>query len=191
MLISPVSISRCPLKILLVPAEAIDPLNQLSANTLRRCEAALEVWRTGQFDRILVTGGMFLDQKRQTIPAATIMWDWFTKHGVRDNQILVEPGSLDTYQNIDFGLRLLREEGCADAQITVITQYQHALRFAITFFLAHQRRINLIMIRQPAMLWKEWLMEWLVIIPYHLIDWRGTLWLARHNRAQRAAAAQT
>lgn len=174
--------------VLLVPAELIDRHNQLSTNTLRRCVCALEEWRTGAYDVLLLCGGLFLAPERQSLPASLLMRDWFVQQGVPAECILTEARSLDTYQNIAFGIEMLNKTG-KNWNITVLTQYQHALRFWITFLLAHHIRVNTRPIRQPAMHVKDWLVEWLVLIPYHLVDWHGCLWLAVHNRRQRQKAA--
>lgn len=173
------------MKILMIPAELVDPVDKLSANTLRRCQAGLEAWVGGDYEMILLSGGIFLPRDRQTKPAAETMKEWFVSRGVDPEVILVEGDSLDTYENVRFNASLTRD------QITVLTQYQHAIRFLLTFYLALGVRIKVIPIRQPAMSWKDWFMEWLVLIPYHLIDWKGTLFLARYNRRSRERAAAT
>ena len=182
------SLEEVEVKILFVPAELINPKNVLSDNTLCRCRAALKLWQSGDFDLLLLTGGLFLEPERQTRPASEIMRDWFVENGVSQDWIRTERQSLDTYQNVSLSLQELQDVHIES--ITVVTQYQHALRFLATFFLAHGQRIRVNMIRQPAMSWKDWFMEWLVLVPYHLIDWRGTLWLATWNRQQRRRAAQ-
>ena len=178
------------MKILLVPAELVDPHDQLSAITIQRCNAGLIAWKSGAFDYLLLTGGRFLPPERQSRSAAAIMRDWFVQHGVAEAQVLVEPESLDTYENIALGLEILERAGHLHAQITVLTQYQHALRFVLTFFLAHHRWIQVIPIRQPRQSWTSWFIEWLILIPCHTIDWRGRSFLARWNRKQRRLAAQ-
>lgn len=177
------------MRILLVPAERIDPVDLLSPNTLCRCEAALKAWRSGQYDKLLLTGGYFLPKERQTKPAAESMKTWFLLKGVAPKAILTETTSLDTYQNVAFALDVLRKEGFTGSEITVLTQYQHAIRFLATFFLAHGVRVRTIPIRQPQMRWVDWVVEWAVLIPCHLLDWKGTLFLARLNRQMRQRAA--
>lgn len=178
------------MKILLIPAEEIDPVDQLSANTLRRCEAGLTAWNSGDYDFLLLSGGIFLPSTRQTKSAASTMEQWFVAQGVEPDCIWTEDQSLDTYENIRLGLRVMNTQlGMEEKDITVLTQYQHAIRFLLTFWLAHRRRIKIIPIRQPAMSWKSWFLEWVVLIPYHFLDRRGTWFLARRNRQARTRAA--
>lgn len=175
------------MNILIVPAELIDPIDQLSVNTLARCTAGLDEWRNGHYDYLLVCGGKFLEPSRQKTAAADLMRRWFMRMGVPNTLILTESASLDTYQNIEFSLRVLRHFGDSHS-ITVVTQYQHALRFMITFLLAHRMFITIRPIRQPAMSWRNWFMEWSLIL-YHAFDWRGTGRLAKKNRHDRQIAA--
>ena len=184
-------------KVLLCPAELLTPMDQLSSNTRRRCEAALALWQTGEYELMLLTGGRFLPQSVQTQPAAEVMAEWFKRRGVAVDQIVVEHGSVDTYENIRLGMQRINSALTArhifpiSVEFTVCTQYQHCLRFLITFWLAHGIHIKTHAVRQPEMSWKDWCVEWLVLIPYHLYDWNGTGWVAETNRKKRHAASET
>lgn len=117
------------------------------------------------------------------------MKNWFVTNGVDQAMILIETKSLDTYQNISFGLDVLRTAVFEGAEITVLTQFQHAIRCFLTFILAHGIRVRAITIRQPKMRWKDWFMEWIILIPCHFLDWRGNFFLAKLNRRMRERAA--
>lgn len=177
------------LKVLLVPAELIDPVDTLSPNTRRRCLAAMEAWNIGGYDFVLMTGGLFLEPARQTRSAAETMSLWFRLKFVPEERMLLEERSVDTYENIANSLGLLRERGLGGAEITVVTQLQHAIRFKITCWRAHGVRIRTIVVRQPEMSWKDWLLEWFVLIPIHILDRSGTGFISRWNKTKRRLAA--
>lgn len=175
-------------RVLLVPSCGISPVDRLTpGDTLFRCERALEAWRTGEYTHVLCTGGIFNPPDIQTVAAATLMGYWFLERGVPDAALVIEDRSLDTYENVAFALRALCARlGCEPYTITVITQWQHALRFFFSFFFGHGRLVELKPIHQPIS-WKTWMWEWVFII-YHLIDWRGTFFIARRNRDSRRQA---
>ena len=176
------------MNILYIPSCGISPVDQLSpGDTLLRCQEALRLWRRGGYDLLGVGGGMFLPPGVQKTPAAVLMREWFIARGVEDYQIIDERRSLDTYQNAAFLLEELAVYEVPEPRIMVVTQWQHAIRFWITFRRAHGVRVRLHPIRYPIS-WKTWMMEWFLIF-YHAIDRRGTLALARKNRAARAMAA--
>lgn len=172
-------------RVLLVPSCGIAPIDRLQAgDTLFRCERALEAWRTGRYDYILCTGGIFNPPSIQTVAAATLMGLWFLERGVPDAALVIEDRSLDTYENAAFGLVALRARlGSVRWDISVMTQWQHAVRFFFTFFLGHGLLVELKPIHQPIS-WRTWFWEWFLLV-YHLIDWRGTLPVARYNRDSR------
>lgn len=122
------------MKILLIPAGEIDELDRLSPkNTLIRCMTGLRLWKSGEYDRIIVSGGLFMPHSIQTSSAAHLMKEWLIKHGVNRNLIIVEGLSVDTFTNTQNSvaiIKLLKMDKCV---IVVVTQWQHAIRFWITF----------------------------------------------------------
>lgn len=177
------------MNILLVPSELINPIDRLSVITRTRCRAALIVWRLNMHHRILCSGGIFSGTDRQTRSAAELMKEWFVQRGVEERLILTETESVDTYENIAFSIHILNNR-CDNWSVTVVTQPQHALRFRITFWRAYNVHILLALVDQSTMTWKDWWLEWLVLVPYHIIDKRGTLWLAKYNRSKRRKAIE-
>ena len=171
------------MKILLVPAGGVVEKDQIAPHdTLLRCEAALKLWQETQFDLIIVSGGIFLPSGIQTVSAAVLMQEWFIKQGIPENKILIEDQSLDTYQNVQFTLDLLEIHNLKDAELTVITQWQHARRFARTFK-SHGIKIK----RHPLHYkvgFKTWLMEWMFMF-IHLIDPKGKWLFGKINRKKR------
>lgn len=123
------------MRILFVPAHKVrihaSGGHSIGNETKQRCKAALQEWKKGGIDYVLVSGGIF--QFDQTIPAAQIMKDWFIEHGIPGPSILIEDRSKDTLENIDFSVRILRRRGLSSASILVISEARHTARIAILF----------------------------------------------------------
>jgi hypothetical protein len=97
--------------------------------------------------------------------------------------IYEEDKALDTFENVKFSLDLLKRLGITSFQITVATQWQHAIRFFVAFLFGNHISVKLKFIRYKIpFAW--WCREWLFIL-YHLYDWKGTKRLARVNRDNR------
>ncbi|MEK7183566.1 MAG: YdcF family protein [Patescibacteria group bacterium] len=177
-------------QILFVPAELIDPVNQLSSRTLARCKKAFELWQTEKFDFLVVTGGRFLPPSRQTTAAGVLMSRWFNEKGVNPEHIVIEEESFDTFENISGSVQAMQARGLGDPQqwdITIVTQRQHAARFEISFWNMYQLKIR--SERPDYRLGPiEWCKEWLFIL-VHLFDPYGRGSLARRNRDDRRLAA--
>lgn len=167
-------------RILLVPSSGMSGL-ELEFDTKARCDRAFKLWCSGRYDLILVTGGV--TQSVKFPPDSTIMKTYFESLGVSSSLIIEENRALDTFQNVAFSLEKLDDEGIRDFQITVVTQWQHAIRFAITFWLGHGLHIQIECVRYP-MSAIYWCCEWLYIF-YHLYDPRGVRYFARLNRRNR------
>lgn len=147
----------------------------LGRYTLERCKRALELWKTDRYQIIITTGGLVLDLG----PGGSIMKNWFVEQGVPEGVIIVESQALDTFQNVRFSLKVLPE----NCRITVVSQWQHAIRFWLAF-----KAYNVEIVRYPLhykMRFQEWLVEWLFIL-YHLLDPKGGGLLARRSREERS-----
>lgn len=177
-------------RVLFVPSCGVTEHNVLTpTDTLLRCEEGLKLWRSGDYDYILVTGGLFNPKHVQSIPAGMLMRGWFIARGVDPNKVIEETRSLDTFENIKFGLEELRKRGIPDRDITVVTQWQHAWRFAITFRRAYGIKVKRVPL-EYAMSWKSWLIEF-VLIAYHAYDRYGTKHVAQKNRDDRRKDAES
>lgn len=141
-----------PDRILLVPLGSVEPVNKLSEkDTMIRMREALRMWNEGRQDYLLVTGGAFTSKKIMTVPGARVMKKWFIANGVSSSQIIVEDESRDTYQNVEFSLEIIKSplDFTLDSiKITVVTQWQHAIRFWLTFR-AYGIRVNLEKLHYP------------------------------------------
>lgn len=152
------------MKFLLVPACDISPKDSLEdTKTLARLKKGLSLWKDKDFDYIVVTGGVF--SKNQTKSAALAMSGWLIKKSVSTEKILVENYSLDTFHNVEFSMEIIRKFD-ADPAITVVSHWQHCLRFKVTFYKRFYIKIKI------APIWdfdlKTFFQEWAYLL-IHLI----------------------
>ncbi len=170
------------MRYLLIPSCEVAPVDQLDGTeTERRLNAGLAMWKRGQFEMIIVSGGVYMPPEIQTRPSGTLMKEWLVRCGVKEHLIIAETRSRDTYENISGVMDALW--GKRTGTITVISQWQHALRFWITFHRAHGVAVEIIPLRYHVGL-KRFLMEWLLIL-IHVFDKTGTSWLVRKNKQDR------
>ena len=171
------------MKIILVPAGGISAINKLSSDTLTRCKAALKLWQKGGFDKILLSGGIFLPPSIQTKPAALLMKQWLKNAGINEKYLLLEEQSRDTFENVKLSLDILNKTS-NDWQITIITHWQHAIRFWITFSLGYGIKIKIhpLFYKLPL---QAMFKEFLSII-YHIYDPQGVKKIPRLNREKRS-----
>lgn len=169
------------MRYLLIPAQEVSPCDLLQGTkTELRLIEGLRLWGSGKFDAIIVCGGVYLPQETQTTPAARIMKEWLVSHGVPAENTMAEERSRDTYENISYALEMI---GGKASQITVVTHWQHALRFRLTFRLAHKMKVR----TEPMYYWtgfKSFALEWAILL-VHLFDPSGTGRIARWNRKSR------
>lgn len=175
-------------RIIFVPGADVFTLNQLAGTATEiRLIGALELWHEGGYDYFLVSGGLCESKEVQTIPIGELMKSWLTTRGISEDKIIVESEALDTYENISEGMNALTDEGINPyhTEITVVSQWQHALRIALTCFLAHGLRVKRhgLHYREPI---SRLIMEWIMLV-YHLLDREGKGKHARRNRAARRA----
>ena len=173
--------------VLLIPSCNIGPsLNELNPNdTLPRLQKGLILWKQGGYDTILVTGGVFNAPSVQIIPAAVLMKKWLIAHGVPAANILCENESLDTYENIANGLAVLKRNGLSHADITIVTQWQHAIRCWLTFRRGYRKTIRIVPLSYPIS-FRTWCWEFLFII-HHLLFPKGKYSpFAARNRSRRS-----
>jgi len=174
-------------RILLVPAGGIIAKNRLSpADTLLRCQKAITLWQTGQYDLILVCGGIFTPfPDTHTVPAADLMKSYLLENipGISKEKILTEDSSRDTFENVKFALATLETARIKTSDITVVTQWQHAIRFWITFRFCRNIKVKLKpMFYRTALRIK---LNECLFIAYHIYDPCGNKNLARKNRQNR------
>jgi len=171
-------------RILIVPAGGISPVNKLSEkDTLIRCQQALRLWKLNKIDYLLVSGGVFNQVEIQSKPAVEIMRTWLVEHGVRPKNILVEGQALDTFENIKFSLQLINKLGMSNSEIFVISHYLHTLRFYISFKKGYRIKIKAYVLDYALGTWET--IKEIFFVVYHAYDSIGVQYLARHNRQRR------
>ena len=106
-------------------------------DTKARVDKALMLYKLRLIDRILCTGGIF--QKGQTKAASVVMAEYLTEQGIPKEALLTEETSLDTIENIKFGLALLKKTGyfdkitsTEDVRLVLISETHHLRRIEIT-----------------------------------------------------------
>lgn len=167
-------------EVLLIPSCGIEPMDQLSPkDTLLQLFRGLCLWETDDYHMILVTGGFSCSPFVQTKPASHIMRDWLISRGVHPDFILTEDKSVDTFESVKLGLRVL-DDLEVPFNITVVTQRQQARRYWISFLLGYGVYVQLAQLDYklpPTTAVEEWFS-----LAYHLLDPRGKGPLARGNR---------
>jgi uncharacterized SAM-binding protein YcdF (DUF218 family) len=170
------------MKYLMIPSNEVFPLNSLRKTfTEKRLTRGLKIWKQGKHDKIIVSGGIFLPPNVQTVAAGRLMEDWLRTRGVPADKITVEDKSRDTYENISESLSLVYKD--VQPEITVVTHWQHALRFWVTFRRAHQMKVKTV----PMFYWvdiKTFILEWIILL-VHIFDRNGTGKIASKNRLDR------
>jgi hypothetical protein len=168
-------------KYLFIPSCEVAPKNRLTGTTtLKRLVYGLSLWRGSRYDFIIVSGGVYLPPHTQTIASGKLMKEWLVDQGVSAERILSEEEARDTYENISGSLELIKD---STPDITVVSHWQHAIRFWITFRLAHQLRARIV----PMWYWvdlKVFVLEWIILL-VHLMDPKGTGRIATGNRKAR------
>lgn len=169
------------MRYLFIPSCEVAPCDRLSGTTTeKRLISGLQIWRCGGYDMIIVSGGVYLPPEIQKTPSGRLMKKWLVRKGVPASNIIAEEYSRDTYENISYSLLLLEDVA---PQFTVVTHWQHAIRFRLTFKLANKMKVR----TKPIYCWgglKNFLFEWLILL-IHLLDRRGTGTVARKNRESR------
>lgn len=170
------------MKVIIIPGGQILPVNKIGYYLQIRCDKALELFLTGGFDYILVTGGITNPKETQTVSEAEIIREWLLSKKVPSEAIIMESRSLDSFENIKFGLEALGNCAIEASEITVVSQWQHTIRYWITLKLGYgvAAKVRLIKLH-PRMSWKAIITEWFFIL-YHLLDWRGEKPPARLHR---------
>jgi hypothetical protein len=116
---------------LFIPSCEVNAVDQLrGTETETRLVRGLEEWRASPYDKIVVMGGIYLPPTVQRTASAFLMRDWLIERGVPIHDIIPEDSSRDTFENIDFALAII--EADIDTDITVVSEWQHVLRFWVT-----------------------------------------------------------
>lgn len=121
-------------RFLIVCGARVWPDSTPSKALLFRLEKALEAYRTGLYETIIVCGGQGPDEPA---PEAGIMKKWLTDHGVKSERILTECTSANTIENLKNALMLMNSP--RNTSCTIVTSDYHLSR---TLFLARILKMN-------------------------------------------------
>ena len=90
------------------------PDGRMSKSLLYRCESALEAWRSGLAQNIIVCGAQGDDE-----PAAEadVMAAWFVKSGVPEKSVWKDAASVNTQENLENAAEIMTERGWKTAII--------------------------------------------------------------------------
>ena len=90
------------------------PDGRMSKSLLYRCESALEAWRSGLAQNIIVCGAKGDDE-----PAAEadVMAAWFVKSGVPEKSVWKDAASVNTQENLENAAEIMAERGWKTAII--------------------------------------------------------------------------
>ena len=146
-----------------------DGRTRMAPETIRRCAGALSAWQTEKYDRILVVGGRYV--RGQCTAVSWLMRNWLCAHGIPQDAILTEDRSVNTHENVAFGLNTLRSADIEDPGITVLSQWQHVIRIKTIFRRVHKLRVSAISLHHwinPL----EWIKE-CVFVAYTFFDPSG------------------
>lgn len=159
------------MRVLLIPACSV------IAHLLERLEKGLWLWRTGEYDVMVLTGGKgkYPNEIAHTYNNRMRDWTMSQQGHPTEAQLIIENQSCDTYSNIALSLERIRERGSITS-ITVVTQWQHGVRFRLTFKKAygiHEVKVHNTEYKLPLF---SWLLEWFYIFAY-FIDPKGAWFL--------------
>lgn len=124
-------------RVLHVLAAGVEP-DRLDAETIRRCQSALIRWRGGGYDIMVPSGGIFRAGQKQS--AGEMMATWFATAGVPTTSMLVEGGSVDTFENVEEALVILRRTyGDRPLRLYVVSNPLHAFRAFVLYARSFRR----------------------------------------------------
>jgi len=112
-----------PSDCIIVLGARVWPSGRMSHSLLYRCESALEAWKAGVAENIIVTGGRGDDE-----PAAEadVMRAYFLENGVPEENVIAEDRSVNTIENLRNAKHIMEQKGWTDA--AVVTNDYHVQR---------------------------------------------------------------
>lgn len=94
-----------------------------SVSLERRMKTALDLYNEGYGKKIILTGGM---GSGEDITEAEAMRRYFTKHGVSENNLIIEDKSTSTYENFKYSLPLMNKDNIKS--VIVVSNGYHLRR---------------------------------------------------------------
>ena len=91
-----------------------------------RANKAIELYQDGKIKRILCSGGIGYLNTDRKIPEAIKLQEYLLKKGISKTDILIEPNSRNTYENILLSLHILKEHYYLNGlRVSLITSDYH------------------------------------------------------------------
>lgn len=182
------------LRVIIVPSHEVKPVDQLNGTiTLARLRKALELWRTGKFDLMILSGGKVWSNDIQTKPFGFTMLKWIVGQlgGPEPGKIIAEELSRDTIENAELSLGIIEEEhpdlskDRNRVEITIVTEPSQGRRMAYAIrcgfgwpnVILVDSGVNIGLARK---LWELWLYI------YHLSDPTGASPIVKKIREKRS-----
>lgn len=175
--------------ILLVPSNDIKPTDSLeNTRTLERCKQALQLWQSGQYDVMVLSGGKVYAPKFQTRPLANTMFEWMIQQpgAPSADKILIANTARDTIEDISATLTLIQKHFPHQEvdHITVATDWLHGKRFVTS--LKRGFGINNVTIANTNYpLPFDYFLTGLIFLPIPFFDPTGQSWLVKLARRKR------
>ncbi len=114
-----------PVDLLVVPGSKVHPDGVLSRNLHGRLEATLAYHRTGRCRRILVSGGIGIENQDESLA----MRKFLLENGVPDSVIIVDGNGINTFETARSAARWMREH---DARtVAVASSFFHVSRLRL------------------------------------------------------------
>lgn len=104
-----------PSDCIIVLGARVWPSGRMSNSLLYRCESALEAWKSGVAENIIVCGGRGSDEPTTE---ASVMRAYFLEMGVPEENVIAEDMSENTIQNLRNAKKIMDERGWKTAAVT-------------------------------------------------------------------------
>ena len=91
------------------------PSGKMSNSLRYRCESALEAWKNGIAENIIVTGGQGVDEP---VTEASAMRAWFLENGVPEGNVFAEDTSVNTIENFRNARKIMDAHGWKTAAVS-------------------------------------------------------------------------
>ena len=119
------------MNILIILGHKLEPNNRLTPILMERLKKGNQLFSTGKYDKIIVSGGKV--QTKSTRTEAYMMKQYLTLwFGIKEKYILTERRSEDTIQNAQFCLTILKKIKNLKS-ITIISSKVHITRVKYIF----------------------------------------------------------
>lgn len=103
-----------PSDCIIVPGAKVRPDGSMSNSLRWRCETALEAWKNGVAENIIVCGGQGADEP---VAEAEAMRKWLMERGVPAEKIHADAVSTDTQGNFANAAGMMRQQGWITAAV--------------------------------------------------------------------------